>query len=128
MAGAVAWVDAATAGGTEQAFPIPGADGVAVDRGSGVMVSRLGSRVVALSQVCPHEQADVRWRSADARFQCPRHESKFQADGTLIGGRARRHLDRLPIRREGDRLLVDPSRPIRSDRQQADWDAAVVTL
>jgi Rieske Fe-S protein len=84
--------------------------------------------VYAFALACPHEGAGLRWRQADVRFQCPRHESKFQPDGTFIEGKARRHMDRLPVRKEGAEIVVDPEAPIRSDRQRDAWLAATVTV
>jgi Rieske Fe-S protein len=112
----------------ERRYPIPGADGVAVDRDAGVILVRQARRVFALAVACPHEGGGLRWRQADLRFQCPRHESKFRPDGTFIEGKARRNMDRLPIRQDGQELVVDPAAPIRSDRQADAWLAAEVVL
>ncbi len=121
-------VDAAALPAGERAFPIPAGDAVLVDRDSAIILVRRGGQVFAFARACPHEQADLRWRDADGRFQCPRHESKFQPDGTRLSGRATRHMDRLPVRRDGTTIVVDPSSPIRSDQQGAAWAAAVITV
>ena len=121
-------VDAAPGPAGERAFPLPTGDAVLIDRESAIVLVRRGNQVFAFARACPHEQAELRWRDADGRFQCPRHESKYQPDGTRISGRATRNMDRLPVRRDGDTVVVDPARPIRSDRQAAEWAAAVVTV
>jgi cytochrome b6-f complex iron-sulfur subunit len=126
--GEVVWGESGQQPAGELSFPIPAADGVVIDRFSPVVIVRRGGQVMAFSRSCPHEQADLRWREADGRFQCPRHESKFEPDGTLVSGRASRHMDRLAIRREGGLILVDASRILRSDLQPAEWAAAVVTV
>ena len=64
----------------------------------------------------------------DHRFQCPKHKSKYQPDGTFISGRATRNIDRHPIKREGHKLVVDVETMIRSDKDPAAWGAAVVRV
>lgn len=59
-----------------------------------------------LSAVCPHEGCEVAWRDDENVFSCPCHDSDFTADGRRIRGPARRGLDPLPSRIEGDRLQV----------------------
>lgn len=112
----------------ERAYPLPASDGVAIDREEQLIVVRFQQKAYAFSLACPHENTALRWRDRDARFQCPRHQSKYQPDGTFISGRATRNMDRFAIRREGDRLLVDLARLYRSDRHPAEWAAAVATL
>ncbi len=115
-------------GPNERSYPIPSADGVTIDRDSEVIIARVQQEVIAFNLACPHENTALRWRADDHRFQCPRHGSKYQPDGTFITGRATRNMDRLPIQRSGDSIVVDLSRVIRSDQQPAEWTAAVVTL
>jgi Rieske Fe-S protein len=128
IAQATAWVDAGGGASADIVFPLPDHDGVFVDPASTVFLVRHGSQIFAFAKSCPHEQAELRWRPGETRFQCPRHESKFQPDGTRIEGRAKRHLDRLAIRREGPRIIVDAARLWRSDQQPAEWAAAVVVV
>jgi Rieske Fe-S protein len=84
--------------------------------------------VFAFNLACPHEHAALRWRAEDARFQCPRHGSKYQPDGTFISGRATRNMDRFAVQRSGDTLTVDLNVLFRSDQQSAQWTAAAVTV
>ena len=65
-------------------------------------------------------------RQNDSRFQCPRHESKYQPDGTFVEGRATRNMDRFAVRKQGAEVIVDVRQLFRSDQQQAQWAAAVV--
>ena len=114
-------------GANEHTFPMPAADGVTIDRDTQVIVVRFQQKVYAFNLACPHENTALRWRAADNRFQCPRHESKYQPDGTFIEGRATRNMDRFVIRRAGDSVVVDLSRLLRSDQQKAEWATAFVT-
>lgn len=112
----------------EHTYPVPAADVVSIDREAEVILIRFHERALAFNLACPHENTALRWRQEDGRFQCPRHGSKYQPDGTFISGRATRNMDRFAIRRDGDKLIVDVNRLYRSDQQKAEWDAAVVTL
>jgi len=62
------------------------------------------------------------------RFQCTKHDSRYSADGTHTAGRATRNMDRFPIRRAAESVIVDASRIIRSDQDPAAWASAVIKL
>jgi Rieske Fe-S protein len=119
---------ATEAGPAERTYPAPAADGVTIDRETQVILVRFQQRAYAFNLACPHENTALRWKERDGRFQCPRHESQYQPDGTFISGRATRNMDRFAIRRAGDRLVVDLDRLFRSDQQPQDWGAAAVSL
>ena len=112
----------------EHTYPVPAADAVSIDREAEIILVRFHQQALAFNLACPHENTALRWRQEDGRFQCPRHGSKYQPDGTFISGRATRNLDRFAIRRDGDKLIVDVNRLYRSDQQKAEWDAAAVAL
>ena len=112
----------------ERTYPLPAADGVTIDRDAQIILVRYQNRVFAFGLACPHENTALRWRQQDSRFQCPRHESKYQPDGTFISGRATRNMDRFAVRREGDSVVVDLKQWFRSDQQAAQWNAAALTL
>lgn len=112
--------------GNELTYPIPGADGATVDRDNGVIVVRFQGKVFAFNLSCPHENAAVRWKAAVNRFECSRHDSKYDPAGTYTSGRATRNMDRFAVKRSGSNLVVDISRLIKSDTEKAQWEAAVV--
>ena len=121
-------VTSAASDGLEHRYPIPAADGVSIDQANQVILVRSDGRVMAFNLACPHENTALRWRRQDGRFQCPRHESKYAPDGTFLEGRATRNMDRLPIRRDGDQVVVDLSRMIKSDEQPDAWTADAVAI
>jgi Rieske Fe-S protein len=121
-------VRALAAQADERKYPIPPGDGVNIDRDNQVILVRYQGAVYAFNLSCPHENAALRWRDNDARFQCPRHESKYRPDGVFMTGRATRNMDRLGIRRDGNNVAVELSRMYRSDTDAAGWTAAAVTL
>jgi Rieske Fe-S protein len=123
---AFAWVSGTQENGWRR-YPIPTADGVSIDRDAQVMIVRVQNEVVALSMVCPHQNAAVKWIDGDHRFQCTRHNSRYEPAGTYISGRATRNLDRFPVRKEEGTLLVDVTRVYQSDKDAAGWRAAFVT-
>lgn len=108
-------------------FPVPGADGTTIDRDNQVILVRFQGKVYAFALACPHENTALRWRAQDNRFQCPRHESKYQPDGTFVEGRATRNMDRFAIKRQGAEVIVDLTQLFHSDQQQAQWAAAVAS-
>ncbi len=109
-------------------YPIPPADGVSIDKTNEVILVRHAGAVYAFALSCPHQNTALRWNADEGRFQCPKHKSRYQPDGTFISGRATRNMDRLPIRREGGTVIVDAERIFESDKDQAGWTAAVVTV
>src|SRR5690349_7848581 len=123
----VLFVDGIEAAG-EQKYPFPAADGVTIDRKQQIIIVRTQGHVYAFNLSCPHENTALKWLPKDNRFQCPKHESKYQPNGTFMSGRATRNMDRLQIRREGDALFVDLSHIIKSDSNPAGWAAATIPV
>jgi len=109
-------------------YPVPAADGVNIDKENDVIIARAGDNAYAFSLACPHQSTALRWYEGDHRFECPKHKSRFSPVGELIEGKARRNMDRLPIRLEGTELVVDTSREIRSDEDPEKWATAVASV
>ena len=109
-------------------YPVPAADGVQIDRDNEVILVRWQNAVYAFNLSCPHQNTALRWDGADSRFQCPKHHSKYQPDGSFIEGRATRNMDRFTIRRDGDMIVVDVDAMHKSDDDRAAWTSAVVPL
>ena len=114
--------------GTERAYALPEKDEVTIDRDNDVILVRQSGRVYAFSLSCPHENTALRWRQDDLRFQCPRHESKYQPDGTFLSGRATRNMDRFAVRLETQKVVVDLNKLYRSDQQKSEWESAIIKI
>jgi len=109
-------------------YHIPAADGASIDKKNDIILCRRNGEVYAFALACPHQRAALKALPDSEGFQCPRHKSRFQTDGTLISGRAKRNMDRLPIARDGDEVVVDPDVAYASDKDAERWAAAVVKL
>lgn len=120
-------VDGVNVTDTQKAFPLPAADGVTIDKKSGVILVRYQGKVIAFNLACPHENTALRWKQGSGKFECPKHNSRYTPEGKFIDGRATRNMDRLAITRDGANVVVDLSRMIKSDEKPGEWAAAVVT-
>ena len=114
--------------GDDVIYPVPDVDGVTIDDKNEVILVRWQAQVYAFNLSCPHQNTALRWLGKDRRFQCPKHKSKYQPDGTFISGRATRNLDRFAIRKEAGKLVVDVAAMYKSDKQAAAWAAAKVAV
>jgi Rieske Fe-S protein len=112
----------------ERTYPIPAADGVHVDKTESVIVARVGNKVWAFSLACPHQNTALRWQPTESRFVCPKHKSKYQADGKYISGRATRSMDRFAVRREGNALVVNLDKLHQQTEDPTGWALAVVIV
>jgi nitrite reductase/ring-hydroxylating ferredoxin subunit len=110
--------------GAECTYSLPLSDGVSIDSANQVILVRNANHVYAFALACPHENTALHWHSQDERFQCPRHQAKYQPDGTFMSGRATRNMDRFAIRLEGQNVKVDLNKLYRSDRQKTEWQSA----
>lgn len=115
-------------GPSRKAYPLPAADGVTIDKTTQVIIVRFQGKVIAFNLACPHENTALRWKQAVGRFECSKHDSKYSPDGTFRGGRATRNMDRLAIARDGETVVVDLSRLVKSDSQPAEWAAAFLAV
>jgi cytochrome b6-f complex iron-sulfur subunit len=107
-----------------KSYPIPAADGTFIDKDAQVILVRFQNTVYAFNLSCPHQNTALHWLAKDNRFQCPKHKSKYQPDGTFISGRATRNMDRFALRKDGNKVVVDLDQWFRSDKQAAQWAAA----
>ena len=107
------------AAGSEHQYPIPAADGVTIDRKAQIIVVRYQQHLYAFNLACPHENTALKWLPKDGRFQCPKHESRYQPSGQFIDGRATRNMDRLGVRVENNMLVVDVNKFYKSDKDPA---------
>ena len=109
-------------------YPLPATDGASIDTANEVIICRSKGDVFAFALSCPHQNTALRAMPSGKGFQCPRHKSKYQPDGTFINGKATRNMDRLPITREGNEIVVDPAIAFESDTEPMKWASALVKV
>jgi nitrite reductase/ring-hydroxylating ferredoxin subunit len=112
----------------EKRFALPAADSVNIDRQAQVILVRYQNSIYAFALSCPHENAAVKWLPKDKRFQCSKHDSRYQPDGVYTSGKSTRNLDRFAIRREDATVIVDLLHWFQADKDPAHWNAAVIHL
>lgn len=109
-------------------YALPAVDGVSIDAANEIILCRNAGEVYAFALSCPHQNTALKVMPKNAGFQCPRHKSKYQPNGTFVSGRATRNMDRLQITRDGATITVDPDIAFESDTDPAKWSAAVVKV
>jgi Rieske Fe-S protein len=93
-----------------------------------VIIVRYRRHACAFNLACPHQNQMLRWLPKEGRFECPKHESKYEPNGTFMNGRATRNVDRLALHVDGSFLVVDVDRMFQSDKDPGGWAAAAVTI
>lgn len=111
-------------------YALPLTDGALIDKDNQVILVRWQNAVYAFSLSCPHQNTALRWDDSEHGFQCPKHHSRFTADGSYVAGsgRATRNMDRLAIQRDGNGVTVDVDTLYQEDTDGPEWTAAVVKL
>ena len=119
-----------TRGADAVSYPIPATDGAQVDKKNEVILVRWQGAVYAFNLSCPHQNTALHWEDGDHQFQCPKHHSRFQPNGSYIpdSGRATRNMDRFAIARVGNNVTVNVDKLYQDDTDGAQWDAASVKL
>jgi nitrite reductase/ring-hydroxylating ferredoxin subunit len=116
--------------GSTRAYAVPQADGAQIDRDSEVILVRWQNAVYAFALSCPHQNTALKWDDHDHGFQCPKHHSAFQPNGTYIAGsgRATRNMDRFAIQQQPNGIVVDLDKLYQEDTDTPQWTGAVVRL
>jgi len=127
-AGAVIVFVTGVRAGAEMRYPVPASDGVTIDKTAQVIIVRYQGHAYAFNLACPHQNQMLRWLPKEGRFQCPKHESKYQPTGVFMNGRATRNMDRLAIRIDAGSLMVNVDRMFMSDKDPSGWAAATVVV
>jgi nitrite reductase/ring-hydroxylating ferredoxin subunit len=125
---AVRYAGAISATAKSASYPIPTEDGATIDEEREVILVRWKGAVYAFALYCPHKRTALKWKAGDARFQCPKHKSRYQPDGTFIDGKATRGMDRYAVSKRGRTVVLDLTKLYREDEQRAQWTAAVVRI
>jgi Rieske Fe-S protein len=109
-------------------YPIPAADGAFIDTKNDVILMRWQQSIYAFSLACPHQNTALRWKPELGRFQCPKHHSRYEPDGSFISGRATRGMDRFRLTRVEGSVVVDLGTLYSQKDDPAGWGAALIRL
>jgi Rieske Fe-S protein len=114
----------------EKSYAIPAQDGTQIDKDNGTMITRWQGKVCVFSLACPHQNTALRWHDKDTQFECPKHHSRFDAEGNYIkdSGRATRGLDRFAVRKDGNNVVANLDKLYQEDEDEAAWKSAFVTI
>ncbi|MFN8185103.1 MAG: Rieske (2Fe-2S) protein [Candidatus Nanopelagicales bacterium] len=99
---------AATGQALVAASEVPLEGGVIVDSGQTkvVITQPQPNEFVGLSAVCPHQGCLVN-KVADSLIMCPCHGSEFAiADGAVVQGPAQTGLTSVPVKLDGDQIVL----------------------
>jgi len=114
--------------GSDPSYPIPATDGVQIDKKEQVILVRWKNELYAFNLSCPHQNTALHWEDDSKRFQCPKHHSRYEPDGTFIDGRATRNMDRFSVTKSGNSVVVHVDAMHKSDADHAGWTAAAIPL
>ncbi len=67
----------------------------------------VNNSLMAVNPTCTHAGCTVNWEQDQKSFVCPCHESKFAADGKVLGGPAAEPLQTYIAKLEGGDVLVN---------------------
>ena len=124
------FVTAIRGGREDKTYPVPAADGTKIDKANETMITRWQNKVYVFSLACPHQNTALRWREMAGQFECPKHHSRFEAEGRYIkdSGRATRGMDRFAVRKDGNNIVVNLDKLYQQNEDEAGWNAAFVNL
>ncbi len=130
LAEPVEFIRAIGGGLEDKSYAIPGKDGTQIDKDNSTIVTRWQGKVYVFSLACPHQNTALKWSDKDGGFECPKHHSRFVADGTYIkdSGRATRNMDRFAVRKDGNNVVVNLDKLFQEDEDEAQWKTAFVTI
>ena len=114
----------------DKSYAIPPKDGTQIDKDNGVIVTRWQGKVYVFSLACPHQNTAIRWYDKDNQFECPKHHSRYLADGVYVkdSGRATRGLDRFAVRKDGNNVVANLDKLYQEDEEEAAWKTAFVPV
>ena len=112
----------------EKAYPIPAVDGVQIDKGEDLILSRTKGKMFAFNLACPHQNTAIKWEQDNNRFQCPKHHSIYTPEGIFVEGRATRGLDRFVVRKDGNSIVVNTDSLLQEDEDGDKWKIAFVPV
>ncbi len=87
-------------------IPVGEAKDVAIAGTPVMVINRPGAGLIALSRVCTHLGCLVDFNKAQNRIICPCHGALFDLEGKVLSGPPPRPLAKIPLKLEGDSVLI----------------------
>lgn len=75
--------------------------------GKKVAVYNAGETLVVLENVCTHRHCQTHWHAAAHVWECPCHGSRFDTDGAVRRGPARKPLPQLSYHVDDGEIYLD---------------------
>jgi len=74
---------------------------------NGIIIAKTTSgTIIAVSQSCTHEGANVQYQSNGNRFYCPRHGASFSTTGSVTGGPTSSPLKQYTVTQTGNSIRI----------------------
>lgn len=87
-------------------IPLGEAKEVVLNNSPVLVINRPERGYVAFSKVCTHLGCLVEFDKIQRRLVCPCHAGRFDLGGNVISGPPPRPLPKLPLRVEGDEIII----------------------
>lgn len=87
-------------------LPVGEAKDVALDSLPAIIINRPGKGMIAFSRICTHLGCLVDYDKGMGRIVCPCHGAIFDLEGNVLSGPPPKPLAKLPLRIEGDFILI----------------------
>ena len=74
--------------------------------GQKLAIVKTQNKIKAFSTVCPHLGCQIEWNDNENTWDCPCHGSRFESDGSLKRGPAKRGLDPVTIQTNDNNITL----------------------
>ncbi|HET6514820.1 MAG TPA: ubiquinol-cytochrome c reductase iron-sulfur subunit [Thermodesulfovibrionales bacterium] len=86
--------------------PVGGAKNIVVNNSPAIVINRAGKGFIAFSKVCTHLGCLVEYDKDNNRLVCPCHAGIYDLEGNVLSGPPPKPLPKLPLRVEGDNIVI----------------------
>jgi len=87
-------------------IPLGEAKGIVFNGVPAVVLNRPGKGLLALSRICTHLGCLVQYDKENKRLLCPCHAGVYDLEGNIVSGPPPKPLPKLPLRVEGETIVI----------------------
>ena len=91
---------------SKQEIPIDGSKVILFRDQPAIVINRPGKGFIALSKVCTHLGCLVEYAKDRNMLICPCHAGTFDLEGNVLSGPPPKPLQKLPLRVEGEQIII----------------------